>query len=130
INATGTLTLNTGNTIINAGLLEATAGGTLDIKDAVTNTGTVQAGGTSTTGTVVLEGVLTNTTGTLKAAGGSTIDVKASNLTNQTATTGITLVGSGDTLTVDVTAAGHTLLLNGGGGVSLGAGSKIIGTAG
>ena len=39
IDATGTLVLNTGNTISNAGLLEATAGGILQIDDNVTNTG-------------------------------------------------------------------------------------------
>ena len=34
------LTLNTGNTINNAGLLEATAGGTLDVQDStINNTG-------------------------------------------------------------------------------------------
>ena len=40
--------LNTGNTISNAGLLEATAGGTLDIQDSVNNSGLLEASGGST----------------------------------------------------------------------------------
>jgi hypothetical protein len=51
--AGGTLTLDTGNTIVNAGLLEATNGGTLDVQDGtIDNIGTgadgIALGGTST----------------------------------------------------------------------------------
>ena len=51
--AGGTLTLDTGNSIVNAGLLEATNGGTLDVQDGtIDNTGTgtdgIALGGTST----------------------------------------------------------------------------------
>ena len=65
----GTLTLDTGNTIVNAGLLEATGGGTLDVTDnikgagniAIGNGATVELGGT-VTNTVTFEG----STGTLQ----------------------------------------------------------------
>ena len=39
IDATGVLTIDTGHTVNNAGLLEAAAGGTLHIEDAVSNSG-------------------------------------------------------------------------------------------
>jgi hypothetical protein len=69
IDATGTLTLDTGNPIVNAGLLEATAGGTLHVIDNVKGVGnieisngsTVELGGTATN-TVTFEG----STGTLQ----------------------------------------------------------------
>ena len=38
-----TLTIDTGNSVSNAGLLEATAGGILDMQDAVNNTGLLEA---------------------------------------------------------------------------------------
>ena len=45
--AGGTLTLDTGNTIVNFGVLEASNGGTLQVQDAVTGDGSaVIAGGT------------------------------------------------------------------------------------
>ena len=65
IDATGLLVLNTGNTINNAGLLEATAGGNLDVKDALSNTKNVEASGSGSQ--VTLEGNVTNTAGTLLA---------------------------------------------------------------
>ena len=40
-----TLTINTGNTVQNAGTLEATSGGILQIEDGVDNTGTLEANG-------------------------------------------------------------------------------------
>ena len=69
IDATGTLTLDTGNPIVNSGLLEATDGGKLDIVDSVKGAGNIQIGNGST---VELGGTATNTvtfegsTGTLQ----------------------------------------------------------------
>ena len=65
----GTVTVDTGNTIVNTGLLEATNGGTLDVTDNIKGTGnveigygaTVELGGTATN-TVTFEG----STGTLQ----------------------------------------------------------------
>jgi hypothetical protein len=53
--AGGTVALNTGNTIVNAGLLEATNGGTLQIDDSVSNSGTLAADG----GTLLADGNVT-----------------------------------------------------------------------
>ena len=53
--ANGVLTLDTGNTIVNAGLLEATDGGMLQIDDNVANSGTLAANG----GTIVAAGDVT-----------------------------------------------------------------------
>jgi hypothetical protein len=57
INADGadSLTINTGNTVANAGLMESTGSGGLLITDAVANAGTIQANG----GNVAVEGALT-----------------------------------------------------------------------
>src|SRR5262249_17994410 len=44
--AGGTLTIDTGNTIINSGVLEASNGGTLQVHDAVTGGSALIAGGT------------------------------------------------------------------------------------
>ena len=65
----GTLTLDTGNTIVNAGLLEATGGGTLDVTDNIKGAGNIEIGNGAT---VELGGTATNTvtfegsTGTLQ----------------------------------------------------------------
>ncbi len=65
-----TLTLNTGNVITNAGLLEATSGGTLDVQDSeIHNTGTGTKG-------IVIDGAsstLLVDTGTLKLSGGGEV---------------------------------------------------------
>ena len=64
-----TLTLDTGNTIVNAGLLQATGSGTLDITDNVKGTGNIEIGNGAT---VELGGTATNlvtfegSTGTLQ----------------------------------------------------------------
>ena len=57
-----TLTLNTTGGITNnvGGVLEAVSGGTVDIKDTIANSGTIEAGDGVTTGTVVLEQNVTN----------------------------------------------------------------------
>ena len=43
INATGLLVIDTGNQVVNSGLMEATAGGTLQIDDNVGNAGVIEA---------------------------------------------------------------------------------------
>ena len=102
-----TLTIETGNTISNAGLLEATAGGILDIKDALSNTATVEATGSGSV--VTLEGNVTNTGGKLWATAGGELDVKAATITDNSH--GIEQIDTGSTLLVDTT---H-LTLNGDG---------------
>src|SRR5262249_31066549 len=103
IDATGgTLTLTTGNTIENAGLLEATKGGTLDVQDAeIHNTGT-GAHGIFVDGTSEL---LVDTT-TLKLTGGGHVSLASgSHITAE-------LVDSGAIVTLDnvdntIEGAGH-----------------------
>ena len=53
----GTLTLDTGNTIVNAGLLEATGVGKLDVTDNIKGTGNIEIGNGAT---VELGGTVTN----------------------------------------------------------------------
>ena len=104
-----TLTIFTGNPVGNAGLLEATGAGILDIQDPVNNSGL------------------------LEASGGSELDISGDSVSwvgaaaGIAGTNGILLSGSGDTLLV--ASADGTLTLNGstnGGAVSLGVGSQII----
>ena len=108
IDATGLLVLNTGNTINNAGLLEATAGGNLDVKDVLSNTKTVAASGSGSQ--VTLEGNVTNTAGTLLATAGGELDVQASTITDNTG--GTEQIDTGSELLVEI--LGH-LMLNGDG---------------
>ena len=126
INATGgTLTLATGTVIDNAGLLEATSHGVLDVKDSeIHNTGTSTAGtgilidGTSTLlvdvgllkldggGTVTLEGTIT---GAAPNAGNELEDVDnpitatgpAATISNLHFVNGTTLLVTGGTLTLN-----------------------------
>lgn len=99
-----TLTIDTGNTVSNAGILEATNTATLQLVDSVNNSGLIQA------------------------SGGSTLDIEASTINwtgsdPMAGTNGIVLVGSSDVLLVD--AVGGTLTLTGtsaGGAVSLAGG--------
>ena len=65
--ANGVLTLDTGNTIVNAGLLEATHGGTLQIDDSVANSGTLAANG----GTIVAAGDVAGTGDVAIGGGGA-----------------------------------------------------------
>ncbi len=65
--ADGSLTLDTGNTIINAGLLEATNGGTLHIIDSVSNSGTLAAIG----GTIMADGNVTGSGDVIITGGGN-----------------------------------------------------------
>ena len=67
--AGGVLILDTGNTIVNVGLLEATNGGTLQIDDNVTNSGTLAANG----GTLVAAGNVSGS-GDVAISGGGVAD--------------------------------------------------------
>src|SRR5208282_2735645 len=104
------LTIHTGNTITNAGLMEATNTGILDVQDNVNNSGL------------------------LEASGGSELDITGNTISwdggaPNAGSNGILLAGTGDTLLVDSSTG--TLTLNGttaNGAVSLGTGSQIIAT--
>ncbi len=89
IDASGLLVLNTGNTISNAGLLEATAGGILQIDDNVTNTG-----------------------GTLKATGGGELDVKSTTITDNSGGTVQTDAKSGATPGGEIDSSGTSSILS------------------
>jgi hypothetical protein len=97
-----TLTIQTGNTIGNAGLLEATAGGILQIDDNVTNTGA-----------------------TLKATGGGELDVKSTTITDNSG--GTEQIDTGSELLVD--NAHLTLNGDGTGQVKLAGTGLITGAA-
>jgi hypothetical protein len=58
VDATGLLIIDTGNQVANNGMMQATAGGTLQIADALFNAGTIQATGSGAT--VELSGTVTN----------------------------------------------------------------------
>ena len=121
---TGTLTLNTGNTIANAGLLEATGGGVLDIQD-----GTVNNTGTGTDGILIngtSELLVDNGTVNLTGSGDVTLDAgskvegggagdKLVNANNTIAGAGTIGDGSGDlalTNNATIEAVGGTLTIN------------------
>ena len=104
----GTLVLDTGLvTIANGGLLEATAGGTLDVRSAVSNTGRVLAGAT---GTVVLRGSLNG--GTVQVAAGGALSLGGAVLAHATLTAQaggliqVTSTGTIDATTGTVSLAG------------------------
>ena len=103
IDATGLLVLDTGNNVANAGMMEATTGGTLQLVDSVANTGTVEATGTgalvemastaldnagtvlaTSQGTITLTGVsFTNeVNATVEAMAGGTVTFNGGSLTN------------------------------------------------
>ena len=80
-----TLTIHTGNTVTNAGTLESSNSGTLDIKDNVDNTALIEAGfGSFVNFESNGAGSITNDGGTIKADAGE-IDIKLSitSLTNE-----------------------------------------------
>ena len=110
-NASGqTLTLNAGGGVTNAGLLEATGGGTLDINSiTVTNTGSnITAGSGSTvdlTNATVNGGTLNNSGGTLQTEGASIL--------NGTVSGGLTLNGTYIGATGTFTDIEGTIINNG-----------------
>ena len=124
INATGgALILNTGATINNAGLLEATLGGTLDVKDSeITNSGTGALG-------IVIDATseLLVDAASLKLDGTGRVSLIEGTVTGQAASAGNelenfdnTIVGTGAISNIDldndaagiINATGGTLVLN------------------
>ena len=77
----GTLTIDTGNTVTNAGTLEAVSGAVLQIDDSVDNSGTIKAVGAGST--VSLTGGMSNSTGgVIQALDGGTITFDYSHVDN------------------------------------------------
>jgi probable HAF family extracellular repeat protein/uncharacterized repeat protein (TIGR03803 family) len=117
IDATGTnnpLILDTGaNAIINAGLLEATGGGTLDIDSAVSNSGTLEANGA---GSTVSIGEYGFNSGLIEAVGGGTVSFNASPSDSASVTnaSGDTIEATGVGSTVFVGVSGHLTDINAG----------------
>ena len=125
-----TLVLDTGTTVINLGLLEATNGGTLEIEDSVCNVGgTIAASGR---GSVVdLDGA-TVTGGTLETSCGGLIETTGtSTLLNVTIADGSTLeAGTGATFLLEgTTTVSDPVTFKGGGTFELsGDHAKIVGS--
>ena len=95
----GTLTIHTGNTVTNAGTLEATNGGTLQIDDAVTNSNMIEAHDLGSA--IVLAGGGSNS-GTIKATGGGSITIDNDN--NSSIFNSNTIqAGDGGTITINNT---------------------------
>ncbi len=80
------LTIDTGKTVTNAGILEATNTGGLVIDDAVANSGTIAAHG----GNVAIMGALSGTTGKVEIFSGDTVTFGSS------ATNGVTFEAGGN----------------------------------
>jgi len=99
----GLLTINTGNQFYNDGLVEATAGGTLAIKDSVANAGTVQADGG--TATVTLSGATFDNLFSVVAKNGGSITFTNVAVTNEAISTpdpaGGTINANGGTVAFD-----------------------------
>ena len=102
----GTLTIETGNTVTNAATLEAVAGATLQIDDAVTNTGLIYD-----FGTVTLNGdTLTNTGSgavTLESTG-SVLNLSGATVSGGTITDNWTLDVTGTSMLSGVTFEGNS----------------------
>jgi fibronectin-binding autotransporter adhesin len=103
----GTLTLNGGGLVTNAGLLTATGGGIMTIDNNVANTsGNITASGT-TGGTVNLQNAITVTGGTLNTSGNGVVNGENVTLSGVTVSTGSTLTDT------DVTKLQGTITNNG-----------------
>ena len=89
IDATGTLVLDTGNTIINHGLLEATGGGTLDIADSIHNAGS------GANGILVGEASkLLVDSSVLRLSDGGTVSMQGGQITENAANSSVTASGA------------------------------------
>jgi fibronectin-binding autotransporter adhesin len=122
----GTLFLNGGGTVTNAGLLEATNGGTLQLNNNVINTGNITANG----GTVVVNSAIT---------GGTLNQIGTGVLTSGTATLNGVTLSAGSTYNVGwqtflqgtitnngiITVPDTTLTIQGGTGVTLTGGGTV-----
>jgi FecR protein/Carbohydrate binding domain len=114
INATGLLIIDTGNKVVNSGLMEATAGGTLQIGDSVSNTGIVEATGADAL--VTMANAAFDNFGTISAQDQGAISFSGVTFTNES--------------TGSVNATGGTITVDGGtvsnaGTVSAGAGGTL-----
>ncbi len=102
-----TLTLDTDNSITNAGLLEATQGGTLTIDDSVDNSGTIEAGDPST---VNIDGSVTNAIGgIIEATNGGDLTISGAVGNSGTITAG----ANSEVLLSNATIDGGTIADNG-----------------
>jgi hypothetical protein len=93
-----TLDIHTGNIVTNAGTLEATNGGTLEIDDVVSNTGTILADGGAINITKAIE-----STDLIKATGGGAIVVTVVGLDLENTATGTVDADTGGTITLNIT---------------------------
>ena len=96
----GTLTIDTGNTVTNAGHLEATGGGVLTISDSVTNTGTLEA---ITGGSLDVAQSVDNTDGLIYVGAGTSNADFAGVVTGGNATISGGALEFGSASSVDVT---------------------------
>jgi hypothetical protein len=101
-----TLTINTGNTIGNAGTLEATSGAILRIDDNVDNSGALKADG----GTLILSGALTGT-GAVSIGHDGILEFGSSVVATQT----VSFSDTTGTLKLDDAADFHGVITNFGG---------------
>jgi fibronectin-binding autotransporter adhesin len=95
----GTLTIHTGNTVTNAGTLQATNGGALQIDDAVTNSNMIEAHDLGSA--IVLAGGGSNS-GTITASGGGAITIDNNNNTS-VFNSNMIVAGAGGTITINNT---------------------------
>ena len=143
------LTINTGNTVITAGVIKATGGGVLNITDAVTNTGTIDADDPAGNAVSIIhiDGTLTNSSlveatdgghlyisggfsnsGTIKADGSdvngaSTVYIEhAGTNTNQIKAT------NGGTLIIDAAVANTGTIDASSGTLTVDASGSVVGT--
>jgi hypothetical protein len=93
-----TLTVYTGNIVTNAGTMEATNGGTLQIDDVVSNSGTILADGGTINITKAIE-----STNLIKATGGGAIVVTVVGLDLENTATGTVDADTGGTITLNIT---------------------------
>jgi hypothetical protein len=103
----GTLTIHTGSTVINAGTLEATNGGTLAIDDGINNFNTIEADGGAIKITITgnVNSVVDNDGGTIEALDGGEITVKAPGGVLNLAGGTIDADGTGSTISITANVA-------------------------
>jgi hypothetical protein len=112
IDATGLLIVETGNQVVNSGLMEATAGGTLEIEDSLSNAGMLEATGTDAL--VTMADVTLDNPGTVSAQNQGAISFSGVTFTNE--------------ITGSVNATDGTIIFNG--GAVSNAGEILTGTDG
>ena len=95
-----TLTVHTGNTVTNAGTLEATNGGTLQIDDAVTNSNVIAA---HDSGSAIILAAGGSNSGAITATGGGSITIDNAN-NSSVFNSNLITAGDGGTITIDNTS--------------------------